>query len=123
MPSLLIGGEHVLKDQEAFIMADESINRLVEHGPLRCSGEWIMPGWDRTLNVLCRCYWLCRPCNYPVIWSVKYQRLSEMLSKELEKAHIGHQSDKKDEKNVREKQFPGKWGGRYKRIWIFGAPV
>lgn len=29
-------------------MADESNDRLVQLGPLRCSGEWIMPGWDRT---------------------------------------------------------------------------
>ena len=50
-------------------MSDELNDRRIQLGPLRCGGEWIMPGWDRTFNVWCRCYWLCRPCNYHVIWS------------------------------------------------------
>ncbi len=47
-------------------------NPIVRTDPLgliACEGTWRMAGWDRSLNIVCICYWLCIPCNGPVIWS------------------------------------------------------
>jgi RHS repeat-associated protein len=40
--------------------------------PISCDGEWKQRGHDEQLPKtfrLCTCYWLCIPCDRPVIWS------------------------------------------------------
>ncbi|MCX7759540.1 MAG: hypothetical protein N2169_08070, partial [bacterium] len=38
-------------------------------GAKDCYGEWQRHGWDRVFNIVCKCYWLCVPCDIPIIWS------------------------------------------------------
>ena len=44
------------------------ISRLDPLGLEACDGRWVLAGWDRVFNVVCVCYWLCVPCDNPVIW-------------------------------------------------------
>ncbi len=37
-----------------------------------CNGQWVMAGWTRSFNIVCRCYWLCIPCKGKVIWSLTF---------------------------------------------------
>jgi RHS repeat-associated protein len=34
-----------------------------------CNGWWRQVEWSRTFNALCRCYWLCMPCDSAIIWN------------------------------------------------------
>src|SRR5881628_2084727 len=44
------------------------ITRLDPLGLEACDGRWVLAGWDRVFNYVCVCYWLCVPCDGPVIW-------------------------------------------------------
>ncbi len=45
------------------------VNFTDPFGLISCDGTWQKKGWDRVFNITCICYWLCIPCDKPVIWS------------------------------------------------------
>ncbi|MGZ6237143.1 MAG: RHS repeat domain-containing protein, partial [Syntrophales bacterium] len=51
------------------------VNRIDPLGLLSCDGNWSMQGWDRLIMTTCVCYWLCIPCDHPVIWGGNYRSL------------------------------------------------
>jgi len=63
------------------------VNRIDPLGLASCDGTWSKAGWDRLFNVTCVCYWLCRPCNDPVIWSENPRNLPHTLGIMI---HAGH---------------------------------
>ncbi len=52
------------------------VNGIDPVGLLSCNGTWRQMGSDRIAMWYCLCYWLCVPCDAPVIWSGNYRSLT-----------------------------------------------
>jgi RHS repeat-associated protein len=51
------------------------VNRTDPLGLFSCDGTWRHMGSARIAMWYCLCYWLCVPCDTPVIWSGDYKNL------------------------------------------------
>jgi RHS repeat-associated protein len=49
-------------------VGNNPVNLADSLGLMSCNGRWEQVGWDRIFNMVCVCYWLCVPCDGPVIW-------------------------------------------------------
>lgn len=50
------------------------INEVDPTGLQSCNGEWRQQGYDRIFNIVCKCYWLCMPCE-GIYWSGNFREL------------------------------------------------
>ena len=51
---------------------NKPVGRTDAQGLADCDGQWVMMGWNPLLPRilrLCTCYWLCRSCSGPDVWS------------------------------------------------------
>jgi len=51
---------------------NKPVGRTDAQGLADCDGRWVMMGWNPLLPRilrLCTCYWLCRSCSGPDVWS------------------------------------------------------
>lgn len=55
--------------------SNSPINKIDPLGLYSCDGTYRQMGSDRIALWYCRCYWLCVPCDSPVIWGGNYRTL------------------------------------------------
>ena len=66
-------------------------NLIDPRGLESCKGRWKVQGTDGPINMWCICYWLCIPCDGPVIWSGNYKKLPSTFGKWINSGFGGAQ--------------------------------